>query len=288
MSLPHLLLVDDSDAILAYEQAVLSGHYTMTLASNGREALRKLDDVRPAAVLLDLSMPDINGDEVLATIRANRAWDRMPVIIVSAEKERAEACLSKGATACLIKPIQGNDLKALVARVLDAARQRERAAGLAVLPIRVGDVVTALPVSVIRAVAPLPMTHALPMGPAYLNEMFVFEEQPVCILDLAKRLGVEHSVPRVDRKLVILDDAQLRLALCVDDIEDPEEATADQVTWRTDFRATDHGQLADALMAIINRASGPLPVVDPRAFLSREVARRLPGLVRETVAEAAP
>jgi len=41
VSLPSLLLVDDSDAILALERAILSGHYSLHTASNGREAKKE-------------------------------------------------------------------------------------------------------------------------------------------------------------------------------------------------------------------------------------------------------
>ncbi len=42
MSLPHLLLVDDSEAVLAFQKAALSGHYAVSTALNGREALAKV------------------------------------------------------------------------------------------------------------------------------------------------------------------------------------------------------------------------------------------------------
>ncbi|HYV67858.1 MAG TPA: response regulator, partial [Myxococcales bacterium] len=69
MSLPHLLLVDDSESVLAFEKAALAGHYLFSTALNGREALTKVAQLKPAAVLLDLSMPEMDGDEVLAQMQ---------------------------------------------------------------------------------------------------------------------------------------------------------------------------------------------------------------------------
>ena len=91
MSLWHLLLVDDSEAVLAFEKAALAGHYQVSTAVDGRDALLKVAQLKPAAVLLDLSMPGMDGDEVLARMRADPQLARIPVIIVSSEKQRAEA-----------------------------------------------------------------------------------------------------------------------------------------------------------------------------------------------------
>jgi CheY-like chemotaxis protein len=125
VSLSHLLLVDDSEAVLAFEKAALSGYYQVSTAVNGRDALLKISQLKPAAVLLDLSMPEMNGDEVLARMRSDPQLSRIPVIIVSSEKDRAEACLAAGARAFLPKPIRAQDLLPLVERVLEERNRRE-------------------------------------------------------------------------------------------------------------------------------------------------------------------
>ena len=140
MSLPHLLLVDDSEAVLAFEKAALAGHYLVSTAVNGRDALLKVAQLRPAAVLLDLSMPEMDGDEVLARMRQDPQLAQIPVIIVSSEKQRAEACLSAGARAFLGKPIRAQDLLPLVGQVLEEARREQRAGNLAVLFVIAGGV----------------------------------------------------------------------------------------------------------------------------------------------------
>jgi CheY-like chemotaxis protein len=110
VSLPSLLLVDDSDAILALERAILSGHYTIHTASNGREALEKVGRLHPEAVLLDLSMPEMDGDEVLQRMKADPSTSGIPVIIISSESSRAEACLALGAELFLAKPFRADEL----------------------------------------------------------------------------------------------------------------------------------------------------------------------------------
>ena len=133
MSLPHLLLVDDSEAVLAFEKAALSGHYALSTATTGREALAKVPQIAPAAILLDLSMPEMDGDEVLAHLQDDPEFRRIPVIIISSERVRAEACLRNGAKAFLPKPIRAQELLPLVERVLEEARTAARAGNVAVL-----------------------------------------------------------------------------------------------------------------------------------------------------------
>jgi len=152
VSLPHLLLVDDSEAVLAFERAALSGHYVVTTAANGREALAKVAAVRPAAMLLDLSMPEMDGDEVLAQMQRDADLRRIPVIIVSTEKQRAEACVKNGARAYLPKPIRAQDLLPLVGRVLEDELRATQQGSLSVLFVSTADVELGLPLDAVVSV----------------------------------------------------------------------------------------------------------------------------------------
>ena len=119
MSLPSLLLVDDSDAILALERAILSGHYTLHPASNGREALEKVGRLHPAAMLLDLSMPEMDGDEVLQRMKADPATAHIPVIIISTEGKEEDTIrgLKMGAKGYVKKPFQASELHGLIEKI---------------------------------------------------------------------------------------------------------------------------------------------------------------------------
>ena len=59
--------------------------WTVAEAVNGREALGQLERSRPALVLLDLMMPEMDGFEVLERMRREDAWRAIPVIIVTAK-----------------------------------------------------------------------------------------------------------------------------------------------------------------------------------------------------------
>ena len=275
MSLPHLLLVDDSEAVLAFGRAALSGHYNISTASTGREALEQLSRVQFDAVLLDLSMPEMDGDEVLQEMQRDARLRQVPVIVISSETHRQAEVMRKGAKAFLAKPVRAQEMLPLVERVLDEARRTERAGNLGVLIVSAGDVEVGLPIESVQSVHHQLATRSLPLGPSYLSRMVVLFGEPVPVLDLARRLGVPHSVPPAQRKLVVVQDGSAPLAICVDGVRDPEELPAEDVTPREKLAGIEHGPLRDALLAVAQTSRGPLPVLEPRALVSRELMRKV-------------
>ena len=280
MGLPHIVVIDDSDAILAFSRAVLSPHYEVSTAKDGREGLSLCVRLRPQLILLDLSMPEMDGEQVLAELQAHPELRLVPVIIISSEQARAEACLAKGATAHLVKPVRADDLVAVVGRAFELARTRAARGNLAVLPLGVGQLELAVPLTDVRHVLLQVMTKPLPGGPSYLTSFVELLGEPICVLDLAARFGVEHEQAVVDRKLVIVEHDQLKLALCADRVRDPEEIAADDVH----AVPADHDAgaiAADALQAIVQTSRGKLAVIRPHTLLSRGMLRSLPQWLEE-------
>jgi CheY-like chemotaxis protein len=278
------LLVDDSESVLAFEKAALAGHYVVSTAVNGRDALIKVVQLRPAAVLLDLSMPEMDGDEVLAQMQNDAQLASIPVIIVSSEKQRAEACLKGGARAFLAKPIRAQDLLPLVGKVLEEARRAERTGSLAALFVDAGGVEVGLPLDTVVSVLHQASTRPLPLGPGYLCEMLEVHGDTVLVLDLVRRLGLSHRAPIAERKLVVVDCGEQRLALCVDGVRDPEELAREQVLPREAVAGAEHGPLREALIAVARTSRGPVPVIDPRALASARLLRELMKALRGGVA----
>ena len=270
--------------MLAFEKAALAGHYLVSTAMNGRDALVKVAQLRPAAVLLDLSMPEMDGDEVLAQMQKDAQLASIPVIIVSSEKQRAEACLKGGARAFLGKPIRAQDLLPLVGKVLEDARRAQRAGSLAALFVDAGGVEVGLPLDTVVSVLHQAGTRPLPLGPTYLCEMLDVHGEPVLVLDLARRLGLAHRSPIVERKLVVVECGEQRLALCVDGVRDPEELPPEQVLPREAVAGAEHGPLRDALIAVARTGRGAVPVIDPRALASARLLRELMKALRGEVA----
>lgn len=96
--------------------------YQLLLASGGREALTLVQAERPALVVLDVKMPDVNGLQVCRTIKGDPVLAPTVVVMLSAwtqEHEEAEG-LAAGADAYHKKPFSPESLRTQVARLLRA------------------------------------------------------------------------------------------------------------------------------------------------------------------------
>lgn len=108
-----VLIVDDEESMIAVlHRYVTNAGYDFITASNGQEALDKIQEEAPDLVLLDLIMPGINGFETCRRIRANEKTKKLPVIIITAlhseaDSADAQAC---GASAFLVKPVSSDEL----------------------------------------------------------------------------------------------------------------------------------------------------------------------------------
>jgi two-component system, OmpR family, KDP operon response regulator KdpE len=109
-----VLVVDDEPGILRAVQTNLGRHeFRVDVATTGTGALEAYNRVRPDLVLLDLGLPDMDGLEVLRTIRERAST---PVVVLSArETERDKVtALDQGADDYLTKPFGVNELLARV------------------------------------------------------------------------------------------------------------------------------------------------------------------------------
>ena len=80
-----ILIVEDDDTIAAFLVAVLNANGFDTIrAGMGREAVSLISSHCPDLVLLDLSLPDMDGIEVIRNIRS---WSNMLIIVISARNE---------------------------------------------------------------------------------------------------------------------------------------------------------------------------------------------------------
>lgn len=124
-----VLIVDDDDInrdILS-RQLQKQGHQ-VACASNGSEALRMLTQQAVDLMLLDIVMPEMNGVEVLARVKADDHLSEVPVIMISAldEMNVVARCIKLGAEDYMPKPFNPTVLKARVDRSLEKRRLRQR------------------------------------------------------------------------------------------------------------------------------------------------------------------
>jgi CheY-like chemotaxis protein len=113
-----LVVEDDADVRDALSVVLRDAGYGIRLAVNGFEAIEALrQGPRPSAILLDLTMPGMNGFEFREEQRADPALADIPVIVITATRWTERTAFQIGAAACVPKPAQVDDLIAAVQRV---------------------------------------------------------------------------------------------------------------------------------------------------------------------------
>jgi two-component system, OmpR family, KDP operon response regulator KdpE len=118
----RVLVCDDEEQILRALRVILrDAGYEAVTASTGEEALDRAAVKPPAAAILDLMLPDIDGVEVT---RRLRQWSEMPIIVLSAvgEEEAKVRALTAGADDYVTKPFGPPELVARLEAVLRRAK----------------------------------------------------------------------------------------------------------------------------------------------------------------------
>jgi CheY-like chemotaxis protein len=117
-----VLVVEDDDAIRGFVTAVLEdAGYRVVTAANGSEALQRVEQVCPVAILLDMKMPVMDGWTFAAEYRAN-SDQHAPIIVMTAAQDALARAREIDAIDVLGKPFDINDLLETLQRVLhDAA-----------------------------------------------------------------------------------------------------------------------------------------------------------------------
>ncbi len=118
-----ILVIEDEPEIQKYLESSLKSHdYKVTVAEDGRIGLQQAVASHPELIILDLGLPDMDGQDVVKQIRT---WSTIPIIVLSArgqEQEKIEA-LESGADDYLTKPF---GLGELLARMKVALRNAKR------------------------------------------------------------------------------------------------------------------------------------------------------------------
>lgn len=131
-----MLVADDEPHIgRIIKMKLEQGPFSVTLAYDGREALDVLaHDADVALVMLDLMMPHLSGLDVLARMRSDARWQRLPCIILTAagQEQHHREAMALGASEFLTKPFSPKKLYARAADLLgvsdvhDGVDARER------------------------------------------------------------------------------------------------------------------------------------------------------------------
>ena len=118
----RLLLVDDTETIVELERLALADRYELLVARNGQEALELAQREIPDGILMDYSMPVMNGGEALRALRARPSTREIPVIMVTSEQDPhiLESCWQGGCRAIVAKPLDRAALLVAVQRHVPA------------------------------------------------------------------------------------------------------------------------------------------------------------------------
>ena len=119
-----ILIVEDEKSISGFMKAILTSNgFDVIIAHSGVEAFSMISSHCPDLVLLDLGLPDMDGIQIIESVRQ---WTQLPILVVSArsyERDKITA-LEKGADDYITKPFGAGELLARIRVAIRHARSR--------------------------------------------------------------------------------------------------------------------------------------------------------------------
>jgi DNA-binding response OmpR family regulator len=118
---PGILLIEDDEHIAFILRFLLErSGFEVELASDGRQAVARLESPPPALVLMDIMLPYHDGLEILARLRNQPAWGEVPVLMLTAKAREGDIvrALDLGADDYVTKPFHPVEVLARLRRAL--------------------------------------------------------------------------------------------------------------------------------------------------------------------------
>ncbi|WP_300432745.1 response regulator [Thalassolituus sp.] len=119
-----IFVVDDSATMLMSVRASLEMNgFKVETASDGVQALDKLNSMSPDLIITDINMPRMGGMELIQALRAMSKFRFTPILTLTTESESGKRDQAKqlGATGWLVKPVPAGDLVRIIKQVLPGA-----------------------------------------------------------------------------------------------------------------------------------------------------------------------
>ena len=116
MTQPRVLVIDDDDAVRgAVAEDLKREGYDLHFATNGMEGLRRLQEIDPTVIILDLRMPVMDGREFLSQLRVKPS-DPYSVVVLTAygDADAVESCYAAGVSTFLKKPFNLYEIRSVV------------------------------------------------------------------------------------------------------------------------------------------------------------------------------
>ncbi|MCS7220442.1 MAG: response regulator [Anaerolineae bacterium] len=109
---PTVLVIDDNEGLVELLERYLTGHGCRVVsAASGREGLELAETIQPDAIVLDIMMPEVDGWEILQTLRTRPQTASVPILVCSVFND-PELAYSLGASLFLPKPVRRDDILA--------------------------------------------------------------------------------------------------------------------------------------------------------------------------------
>ena len=122
METKKILIVDDEpNIVMSLEYLMRSKGLEVGIARSGTEALDQMEQSHYDLVLLDITMPDLDGYHVCQTIKNHPVWKDTHVVFLSAKSKQSdiEKGMSLGATDYIVKPFSTKDLSKRILEILE-------------------------------------------------------------------------------------------------------------------------------------------------------------------------
>jgi two-component system, chemotaxis family, chemotaxis protein CheY len=121
MAAKILIVEDDADSreMLTF---LLSGRgFEVICAEDGKEALERIEEEPPGLIITDISMPVMDGIEMIEKLREHSEWREIPVLVMSAfRSEIVNNAMQAGANASTAKPLEIDNLLRMITHLIQS------------------------------------------------------------------------------------------------------------------------------------------------------------------------
>ena len=136
-SLPAIVIVEDSEDVALYLEAILKHEYHVDKAPDGKSGFDKILQVIPDIVLSDVMMPEMDGIEMLEKLKSDFRTSHIPIVLLTAKADHDSRLtgLARGADAYIAKPFHENELHIQLKNLIEQRKKlQERYSSLAEFP----------------------------------------------------------------------------------------------------------------------------------------------------------
>jgi two-component system phosphate regulon response regulator PhoB len=120
-----LIVEDDDNIATALEYVISREGLDQDRVGNGADAMRRIRDLRPDLVLLDVMLPEVSGYDICRTVRQDKSLGNVKILMMTARGSTTERRkgLALGADGFISKPFELNELRSEVRRLLGAGAE---------------------------------------------------------------------------------------------------------------------------------------------------------------------